>query len=129
MKTKTALTCLLLLALALTSTASVRSNRSITVVAGTPVQLSTTSITVRAVFIQMAIGGTAAGYVMAGIPSGTTPSKATAAHVTAQLAPASATAPGSSYSDVNEGGIDLSLIWVDGDNSGDKIIVSYDRKN
>lgn len=106
---------------------SVRYNRTITVTAGTSIQLTTTSrYLVRAIFIQMAIGGSGYGAVMAGIVNGRTPSKSTSGDLTAQLAPASATAPGSSYSDSNQLGIDLSTIWVDGSNSGDTIIVSYD---
>ncbi len=50
--------------------------------------------------------------------------------LTAQLAPASATAPGSQYEDAytadadNQGDIDLSLSWIDGSHSGDTVAVS-----
>lgn len=108
-----------------------RVNQIITVAAGTPVQVASKPTYAREIFIQMGIGsGTATGYVMAGIPDGTTPSKTTSAHLTAQLSPATATAPGGSYSDstTSPGGFDVSQIWVDGDHTGDKIIVSYDTQ-
>ncbi len=107
---------------------STRYNRTITVTAGTPIQLSTVQhANVRALFIQMAIGGSGYGAVMAGILNGRVPSKTASTDLTAQLAPSSSTAPGSSYSDSNEKGVDLYTIWVDGSNSGDLIIVSYDK--
>lgn len=106
---------------------SVRYNRTITIAAGTPVQISTTSRLARAVFIQMAINGSGYGAVMAGIYNNRTPSKTASTDLTAQLAPATAAAPGGSYSDANPLGIDLSTIWVDGSNTGDTVIVSYDQ--
>lgn len=105
---------------------SVRYNRTITITAGTPIQISTTARLARAIFIQMAIGGSGYGAVMAGITNGRTPSKTASTDLTAQLAPATATIPGSSYSDANPLGIDISTIWVDGSNSGDTVIVSFD---
>lgn len=112
-----------------------RINKSITVTAGTPIQVSSTKILAAEVFIQMATGGTGVGYICAGIPSGTTPSASCggAGQLTAQLAPASATAPGGSYSDSISltvgAGIDISTIWVDGGHSGDVILVSFLQQN
>lgn len=110
-----------------------RVNTQVTVTAGTPVRLSTTKRLVNRIFVQMAIGGSGVGYVMTGIPNGTTPSSSNAAHLTAQLCAATATAPGCNYSDninstSNADPIDLSEIWLDGATSGDKIIVSFAEK-
>lgn len=90
--------------------------------------------------IQMVTGGTGRGYVMAEIlgvqavdgKSPRIPVNTVATDVTTELAPAIATAPGGSYSDSyywgnGEGGIDVSIIWVDGSVPGDKIRVSYDQ--
>lgn len=124
------ITSLILVALLLVQVPSafaVRTNQTITVTSGTPIRLSSTHVYVREIFIQMAIGGTSAGYVM--IVAGHTPSKSTAGDVTAQLAPATSTAPGGAYSDSSQqADIDLYNIWVDGDHSGDTIIVSYDTR-
>ncbi len=94
---------------------------------------------VRALIIQMKHGGTGLGYVMDGIygvqaadgVSPRIPSAATDSDVTAELAPATATAPGGSYTDFFElpngaAGTDVSRMWVDGAVPGDKIKVSYD---
>lgn len=115
--------------LVLTAQAGVRVNRTITVAAGTPVRLATTHIYAAKIFIQMQTGGSGRGFIMAGIPSGTTPAATTSAHLTAELSPATATGPGGSYSDSDYSGIDLSLIWVDGSNTGDKITFSYEVYN
>ena len=83
----------------------------------------------RRIFVQMLTGGSGLGYVLDGIPWGTTPSVATDRHLTAELTAATATEPGGSYRDGSEGqrcDIDLSKFWIHGANSGDKIKVSYD---
>lgn len=80
------------------------------------------------VFVQMLSGGTGLGYVMSDIPLGTVPSVSTPAHVTAQLTPASAGAPGGSYSDEDALGINIAQFWVHGANPGDTIKVSYRLK-
>ena len=113
-----------------------RINRQVTVSAGTPVNIWTgtgTADTVpamaRAVLIQMKHGGTGIGYVMAGISRNRTPSASNSSDLTAELAPASATAPGGSYSDESEQmGIDVNSIWVDGSVTSDVIVVSIDLK-
>jgi hypothetical protein len=106
---------------------SVRYNKTLTITSGTPIQLATVPTFARAIFIQMAASGSGIGYVMAGIPPGTTPNHSTSGQLTAQLAPASATSPGGNYSDNNALGIDIARIWIDGANSGDTVIVSWDQ--
>lgn len=107
---------------------STRYNRTIVVTAGTPIRLTAATRTLaREISIQMAVGGTGPGYVMAGISNGRTPSASNSIDLTAQLAAATASAPGSQYSDTNEKGIDISQIWVDGSTNGDPITISWDQ--
>lgn len=120
---------LVLIVIAASLMAGVRTNREITVAAGTPVRLATSRLLVNRIFIQMKTAGTGRGYVMAGIPVGTTPASTTSAHLTAELCPATATAPGCAYTDSYPDGIDVSLIWVDGSHTGDKITVSWEVSN
>lgn len=92
----------------------------------------------RSLFIQMLPGGTGLGYVMDGIygvqANGTSPripSAAVATDVSADLAPATASAPGGSYSDWyslpnGAAGIQVDKTWIDGSVPGDTIKVSYD---
>lgn len=128
-----------------------RQNQTITIAAGTPINVSTgltsaqmlaagySSIPpkiVNRIFIQMLIGGTGAGYVMDGIRGVTSaaqkwrvPSATVSIDLTAQLGPASATAPGGSYSDSdNDHGIDISTMWLDGSHTADTVQVSYDSR-
>jgi hypothetical protein len=119
-----------------------RVNTKYTITAGTPINLATgTSSAPSAgnfqpayatrIFIQMLHGGSGLGYVMDGIPPGTTPAVSTNGHLTAELAAASLTAPGGSYSDSDPnpaGGIDIRKLWIDGSNSGDTVSVSVDYK-
>jgi len=127
-----------------------RENMSITVVAGTPInvatgmtaaQMATAGITAaipqklaNRVFVQMLHGGSGLGYVMDGIlPRGRVPASSASGDLTAELAVATAGAPGGSYSDgaPNDAGldVDLALMWVDGAHSGDVIKVSYFLKS
>ncbi len=119
-----------------------RVNVTYTVAAGTPVRvadgatsgtISVQPLIVNRLLIQMKHAGTGLGIVMDGIPVGTTADSTKSAHVTAELAPATATAPGGSYSDTRDpasgSGIDLSRMWIDGSHTGDTIIVSYDTRN
>ena len=93
----------------------------------------------RAVSIQAQPSNAGLTYVMDGIYgvqsdgiSPRIPSKAAATDVTATLgASASATQPGSQYSDYYEipngvAGVDVSRTWVDGGTPGDIIIYSFD---
>lgn len=85
---------------------------------------------VRRLFIQMLHGGTGLGYVTKG-SIGRAPSAkgATSGDLMAELAAATATAPGGSYSDpengIDRGNIEIQHVWIDGD-SADKVLVSYD---
>jgi hypothetical protein len=109
-----------------THAATNRVNRLITVTSGTPVRISSVVPSLATeLFVQMAAGGSGKGYVMLGIPDGVTPSSSNAAQVTAELAPATSTAPGGSLTDAPPQGLDVSQAWVDGSNSGDTIRVSY----
>lgn len=109
-----------------------RVNERLTINAGTPVQLAPVSTWVRSLFIQMRHGGTGYGTVLdmsqPGL-HGVTPSAATGAHVTAELAPATASAPGGSYTYADtDRGFDLQWIYVDGSVTSDTVTVSYDQK-
>ncbi len=81
--------------------------------------------------VQMAMGGSGVGYVMDGVPLNTNGDKTNASHVTAELAAATATAPGGQFEDrrsfVDGAGIDARLIWVDGDQA-DPVRISVDRR-
>ncbi len=113
-----------------------RINREITVTAGTPVNVYTglatayvgPAVYVSRIFLQMEHGGTGYGIVIDGVPAGQVAAAATHG-VTAEMAPATATSPGGTYGDnePNAGrtGIDVTLLWVDGSHSGDKILTSY----
>lgn len=110
-----------------------RINQLITITAGTPIQLSKIPLIASRIFIQMAVGGAGNGQVIT-VPVGVTPAAhgGTAGQLTAQLAAASATAPGGGYSDAayphDGGGINLQQMWLDGDTNGDTVIVSYDQR-
>lgn len=108
-----------------------RVNKVITITSGTPVQV-TTNIQVIAdrLLIQMLKGGSGLGYICVVAVNVTPSSKCSGSgQLGAQLAPASSTAPGGSYSDTNPTsqtpGINLSTIWVDGDTTSDQVLVSY----
>jgi hypothetical protein len=121
------LTAVLLLALSSVSTGA-RFGRIITVTAGTPIRLATVRTIAARIMIQMLSGGTGRGYAMDGVPEGTTPVALT--WPTVQMAPATATAPGGTYTDTDSVGssIDLSRIWVDGSQTGDTMVVTYYTK-
>jgi hypothetical protein len=101
-----------------------RVNQIITI-GSAPIQLSANSLLVNMILIQMQHGGSGLGYVMDGIPiTITAPLPTTAGQLTAELAPATSTAPGGGYS--NTGRSDLQKTWVHGSNAGDTVIVTYD---
>jgi hypothetical protein len=86
-------------------------------------------------FVQMVHGGSGLGNVLTGVPRDVQGSASNAAHLTAELAAATASAPGGSYSDAagsgnGLAGIDLDArgVWVHGGHQGDTIIVSFDVK-
>jgi hypothetical protein len=125
----------LLALIAVGLTADPRLNQLITITSGTPIQLSKFHLYASEILIQMATGGTGLGYVCAGIPLGTTPAAScgTAGQLSAQLSPASSTAPGGYYADQASAkggpGIDLATIWIDGSHTGDTVIVTYLQQN
>jgi hypothetical protein len=114
--------------------AGIRINQTFTITAGTPIcvgtGLTTASTGARMavrVFIQ-ALSGANAGvvYVMDGISYGRIPSSSSSSDLTAQLSPASASAPGGNYSDVDTVSlIDMNQLWIDGAHTGDKVQVSF----
>ncbi len=131
MKTRSAKLFLFAAVIALflqTNLPAARQGIILTVTAGTPIQLATQTVMVRRIFIQMqAASSGGLGYVMVGVPVGTTPVANTTP--TAQLAAASSTSPGGSYSDGSSTAnydIDLQKIWIDGAHTGDTILVSYE---
>lgn len=119
-----------------------RQNLKVTITAGTPINLGKLvnpngeNVFADRLFIQMAKAGTGLGEVidMDAFPIGTAPAAhgATAGQLTAQLAPATATAPGGSYSDTmspKDGtGINLATMWLDGSVNGDVVNVSFNRR-
>ena len=119
-----------------------RVNKQITVTAGTPVHLVTgltgataplpDPVIVRHLRCQMKTGGTGRGSVMGGIYGGRVPAATAVEDLTAELEPATATAPGGKYEDwdqVRPASIDANSFWVDGSHTGDVILASYDLVN
>lgn len=129
-----------------------RVNITITITSGTPVNIASgmnsaamvtkgfsviPPLPLNELCIQMKHGGTGLGYVMSGIRGVTSPTQqwrvpdfTAVTDVTAELAPATATAPGGSWSDPtnNQTTINGEQCWIDGSVSGDKVIVSYDTQ-
>ncbi len=128
-----------------------RFNITLTVTAGTPKNISTGKSTaemlalgyvtipplpLNELCIQMKHNNTGLGYVMSGIRGVTsavqqwrTPSTAAITDVTAELAPATATAPGGSWTDPtnNQTTINAEQCWIDVSVTSD-VIVSYDTQ-
>jgi hypothetical protein len=86
--------------------------------------------------VQMGFGGTVGvGYYMdlANLAVGTTANKATAGHLTQQLAPGTANVPGATFTDAPAGvamgaARDVTKIWVDLATTNVPVIVSVDLK-
>ncbi len=113
-----------------------RINQILTIASGTPIHLSAFHFYVSRILIQAA--ESASGGIIqicTGIPIETTPAAncGTAGQLGGQLAAATSTAPGGSYSDTSDNhqgkGIDLATIWIDGAHTGDTVIVSYVQQN
>ncbi len=134
---------LLLIALLLPASigrAGARFNQRITVSAGTPVNVATGTSTApdttdkrrAAKILIQPIHGATVGivYVMSGIQIGVTPASTNASDLTAELAAATSTAPGATYSDYDfspsGGGILLSSFWIDGGTTGTVVLVTYE---
>lgn len=127
-------TLAVVLGLVFTSIADARRvNLQITVVtAGTPVRISANHLLVDRLFIQSKAGSTGTISIMLGVAVGTTCDKTNAAHLTAQLAPGTATTPGQSFSDPQGANgntpsdrEDLALACIDSTVNGDIAIVSF----
>lgn len=103
-----------------------RITTTLTITAGTPIRLATSITLCDRIVIEMKHGGSGLGYVMDGIPNGTTPAIATNNPI--ELSAATSTGPGGAYNDASALGIDVSQIWIDGGNSGDKVIVWYFKR-
>jgi hypothetical protein len=105
----------------------------LTITAGTPIRLAITKTLVDRLFIEGRHGAsTGIIYVMLGVPVATTCNAADPSQLTAELAPATATAPGIAFNDpVGANGNtpsdreDLALACIDGTHTGDTVIVSY----
>jgi hypothetical protein len=87
--------------------------------------------------VQMGFGATVGvGYYMdlANFAAGTVANKATAGHLTQQLAPGTATVPGATWTDAAAGiGFgaprDITRIWIDVATSNSPVVVSVDLRN
>lgn len=111
-------------------------NKIITITAGTPQQLSTTDIFVSRISMQMGAGAAGAFGEWITVPVGVTPAAhgGTAGQLSRQLpAATSATVPGVGWEermDYQDGlGINLREIWVDGQHTGDTVLISFNRRN
>ena len=105
--------------------------RQITVTAGTPIRVVSTRTLVASVFVQMKHGGSGLGLIYSANPS----ESCSAGTLVAELSPASPTAPGGAYvfpsndsAGTQQGGYDMNWLCVDGSNSGDVMIVSWNPK-
>ena len=108
-------------------------SKVITITAGTAIRVVNNSVKVSSILFQMLHGGSGLGYVLNADPTNANCNKSTAATAfVAELAPASATAPGGSATvpsngsaTTQQGGQDLQWFCVDGSNSGDTMLVSW----
>ena len=102
--------------------------KQITVTAGTPIRLVNTRTMVSSLLIQMKHGGSGLGLVYNADPA----IACSAGTLVAELAPATATSPGGSYTFPSNGsattessGFDINYVCVDGSNSGDVLVTSW----
>lgn len=112
-----------------------RVNMQVTITAGTPVRLTTTKTLVNRLFIQLKTGSSGRAFLLLGVPATTTCDATNAAQLTAELAPATATAPGGSFSDPQgangmspSDSEDLAQICIDGSHTGDVVVISFWRR-
>jgi hypothetical protein len=82
---------------------------------------------------QMVHGGSGLGYITLGAANGYTPNQANDGDLTAEIAPATSTAPGGffyqnqqAYGSPLAGTVDLARAWIGGSNPGDKMVLSWD---
>lgn len=109
-------------------------SRVVTFTTGTAVRISTTDTQVNSIFVQMLHGGSALGYVLFADPA-VTCALATTGQLVAELAPATATSPGGSYTFPSNstaqsasGGTNIRFWCVVG-STGDTAVVSYNVRN
>ncbi len=110
-------------------------SKTITVTAGTAIRVVNNSVRVDSILVQMLTGGSGRGYVLNSNPQNTCTKGAAGTAFVAELGAASATSPGASAtipsngSAANtQGGLDLQYFCVDGSNSGDTILVSWNPR-
>lgn len=113
-----------------------RINTQVTINAGTPVRLAGISTPVNRLFIQSLHSNTGLVYVLLGVPTATTCDATNTAQLTAELGPGDATHPGQSFSDPQGANgnspsdyENLQTSCIDGSHTGDKVIVSFWRRN
>ena len=115
---------------------SERINMQVTITAGTPVRLAGISTPVNRLFIQSLHSNTGIVDVLLGVPVATPCDATNAAQLTAELGPGDATHPGQSFSDPQGANgnspsdyENLITSCIDGSHTGDKVIVSFWRRN
>lgn len=114
-----------------------RKNYVYTLTAGSPVRLATQKMLASRLFIQNApMSGGGVTIVMLGVPAATTCDSSQSTQVTAYLAPATATAPGGSFSDPQGApgntipdSENMALACLDTTITGTKVVVSFWRQN
>lgn len=109
-------------------------SRTVTLVTGTPVRITNNHVQANSIFIQMLHGGSNIGYVLFADPA-VACNTATVGQTVAELAPASANAPGGSFvfpsnapSQSGSGGTDTNF-WCIAGTSGDQVVISYNVRN
>lgn len=97
----------------------------ITITAGTPIFVAAGQVPIMAdrILVQPRHGGTGLVLVYDDVPIGMAASDVAAGgDLAVELAPATSTAPGGTYTDTG-GSIDLRMIAVDGSHSGDTVLI------
>lgn len=123
------LLALLVAALALNGAAG-RYNHVVTVISGTPVQVTTSSVVISRMMIQALHGSSAAIVYVCIVPLGTTPhaSCGTDGELSGEIGPSSSAAPGGTWSDgvnvANDQLVDLRTVWIDGGHSNDTVLIT-----
>ena len=124
----------LMLLLALAAFPDPQVSQPIALTTGSAVRVANMDVQFNSLFIQMKHGGSNIGYVLFADPA-LTCSATTAGQVVAELAPASATAPGGSFTFPSNGvanygsGGNNAHYWCVQGSTGDSVIVSYNMRN
>lgn len=109
-------------------------SRTVTFTTGTAVRISNNDVQANSIFVQMLHGGTALGYVLFAAPD-VTCALATAGQLVAEMAPATATAPGGTFnfpsnSTAQSGSSGTNVhFWCVGGTTGDTAVISYNVRN